>query len=80
MEVLGTDVMDKLMGQKRNASTDVVQFFGRIFDAVQLCNDERVQTKENMKRTCMLNTEYVGVVDFKLEDGDFEFLWRKVGQ
>ena len=45
--------------------------------AVKMANDERVQTKENMQRTCMLDTEYVGMTDFKLEDGDYEFLWRK---
>jgi hypothetical protein len=45
--------------------------------AIQLMADERVQTKENMRRTCVLHTEYVGILDFKLDYDDFDFLWRK---
>ena len=31
----------------------------------------------NRTATVQLNTEYVGTMDFKLEDADYEFLWRK---
>jgi hypothetical protein len=52
-------------------------FINRMIEAIQMTNDERVQTKENYSRTCMLNTEYVGTMDFKLEEGDHYFLWSK---
>ena len=32
---------------------------------------------EHVERTCVLNSEYVGVTDFDLLDGDKDFLERK---
>lgn len=78
LERLGESFMSRLVGATSAETPSLEKFFMRLIDAIQTCNDERVQTKANMRRTCMLDTEYVGVVDFKLEDGDFDFLWRKV--
>ena len=59
------------------AISSLDQFFTRLIDSICMCTDERVQTKENMARTCFPASEYVGVIDFKLEHVDFDFLWRK---
>jgi len=77
VERLGETSMAKLFGTDPVDCPSLEKFFLRLIESIQISNDERVQTKENMKRTCVLDTEYVGVVDFKLEEEDFGFLWRK---
>jgi len=69
--------MKRLVGMAPKEISSIFGFLNRMIEAIQMTNDERVQTKENYSRTCMLNTEYVGTMDFKLEDGDHYFLWRK---
>ena len=70
--------MAQLMGMPPKACTGLTSFVFRLIDAIQMANDEHLHTKENMARTCMLDPEYVGTVDFSLEEGDYDFLWRKV--
>jgi predicted acylesterase/phospholipase RssA len=77
VERLGETSMAKLFGTDPVDCPSLEKFFLRLIESIQISNDERVQTKGNMKRTCVLDTEYVGVVDFKLEEEDFGFLWRK---
>ena len=77
LESSGDEVMKKLCGMAPKEVTGFMPFLTRMLDAIQMTNDEKVQTKENYSRTCMLNTEYVGTMDFKLEDADHYFLWRK---
>lgn len=77
VEHLSEASMAKLFGTDPVDCPTLEKFFLRLIESIQISNDERVQTKENMKRTCVLDTEYVGVVDFKLEEEDFGFLWRK---
>ena len=69
--------MKKLCGMAPKEIGSLGGFIGRMIEAIQMTNDERVQTKENYSRTCMLNTEYVGTMDFALDEGDHYFLWRK---
>merc|ERR1719231_1958274 len=69
--------MKRLCGMTPKEIPSLGAFVGRMIEAIQMTNDERVQTKENYSRTCMLNTEYVGTMDFKLEEQDHYFLWRK---
>ena len=77
LEIKGDEVMKRLCGMAPKEISSLFGFLNRMIEAIQMTNDERVQTKENYSRTCMLNTEYVGTMDFKLEDGDHYFLWRK---
>ena len=77
LEVKGSDVMKRLCGMEPKPIKGVMGFTSRMIEAIQMTNDERVHTKQNYSRTCMLNTEYVGTMDFKLEDGDYKFLWNK---
>ena len=77
LEAKGEDVMKRLIGMSPKEIGSLGAFVSRMIEAIQMTNDERVQTKENYSRTCMLNTEYVGTMDFKLEDADYYFLWRK---
>ena len=77
LEQLSEDLMMNIVGARPVPCISLEKYFMRLVEAIQMCNDERVQTKQNMKRTCFLDTEYVGVVDFKLEPADFDFLWRK---
>jgi len=77
LEAEGEDIMKRLTGMAPKHVGSFGTFVGRMIEAIQMTNDERVQTKENYSRTCMLNTEYVGTMDFKLEESDHYFLWRK---
>jgi len=77
LEGRGADFMMRLVGMMPKEVASFPVFCARLIDAIQMTNDERVHTKENHTRTCVLNTEYVGTVDFKLEAADYEFLWRK---
>ena len=77
LEGRGADFMMRLVGMMPKEVATFTVFCARLIDAIQMTNDERVHTKENHTRTCVLNTEYVGTVDFKLEAADYEFLWRK---
>lgn len=77
LEAKGEDIMKRLTGMAPKTVGSFGTFVGRMIEAIQMTNDERVQTKENYSRTCMLNTEYVGTMDFKLEESDHYFLWRK---
>ena len=77
LEAKGEGVMKRLIGMSPKEIGSLGGFVSRMIEAIQMTNDERVQTKENYSRTCMLNTEYVGTMDFKLEDADYYFLWRK---
>jgi len=77
LEARGENVMKRLVGMEPKVISSIGAFVARMIEAIQMTNDERVQTKENYSRTCMLNTEYVGTMDFKLDEGDHYFLWRK---
>ena len=77
VEAKGSDTMKRLCGMAPKEISSLGGFINRMIEAIQMTNDERVQTKENYSRTCMLNTEYVGTMDFKLEEGDHYFLWSK---
>ena len=76
-ESLGEALMATLVGCNPIETETIEKFLMRTLDAMQETADERVQTKENMRRTCMLDTEYVGTLDFKIEEPDLDFLWRK---
>ena len=76
-ESLGQHLMESLVGCDPAGCPSLEKFLMRTLDAIQGTADERVQTKENMRRTVFLDTEYVGVLDFKLDERDFDFLWRK---
>ena len=77
LEANGEEIMKRLTGMQPKEVTSIGAFVARMIEAIQMTNDERVQTKENYSRTCMLNTEYVNTMDFKLDEGDHYFLWRK---
>ena len=77
LEHKAEDVMKRLCGMEPKEISSLAGFINRMVEAIQMTNDERVQTKENYSRTCMLNTEYVGTMDFKLEEGDHYFMWNK---
>ena len=77
LEAKGEDIMKRLCGMEPKHIGSVYVFINRLIEAIQMTNDERVQTKENYSRTCTLNTEYVGTMSFTLEEEDNEFLWRK---
>ena len=77
LEAKGEVVIKRLCGMAPKGIENVFSFVGRLIEAIQMVNDERVQTKENYSRTCQLNTEYIGTMDFKLDEADHYFLWRK---
>ncbi len=77
LENKAEEVMKRLLGMAPKEIGNLAAFVARMIEAIQMTNDERVQTKENYSRTCMLNTEYVGTMDFKLDEADYYFLWRK---
>jgi len=77
LEVRGEEIVKSLTGMEPKEIGAIAPFLFRMIDAIQMTNDERVHTKENYSRTCMLNTEYVGTMDFKLDEADHYFLWRK---
>ncbi len=77
LEGMGEGLLSRIVGMRPKPIPSFTAYVGRLIDSIQNTNDERVQTKPNYSRTCFLNTEYVGVADFKLEDGDLDFLWRK---
>jgi len=77
LEMRAEEIMKRLCGMKPKDIGSVGAFIDRLIEAIQMTNDERVQTKENYSRTCVLNTEYVGTLDFKLDAGDQNFLWNK---
>ena len=77
LEMMGESLMKRMGGMEPKEISSIAVFMNRLIEAIQMTNDERVQTKENYSRTCTLHTEYVGTMDFKLEEADNEFLWRK---
>jgi len=77
LEVRGEEVVKRLCGMAPVTVTSIGGFAARMIEAIQMTNDERVHTKENYSRTCLLNCEYVGTYNFKLDEGDKYFLWRK---
>ena len=55
LEVKGEDIMKRLCGMEPKAIGNFTVFINRLIEAIQMTNDERVQTKENYSRTCTLN-------------------------
>lgn len=77
LEMMGEGLMKRMGGMEPKEISSLGGFINRLIEAIQMTNDERVQTKENYSRTCTLHTEYVDTMSFRLEEADNEFLWRK---
>ena len=54
LEMMGEDVMKRLCGMAPKEISTMPSFINRMIEAIQMTNDERVQTKENYSRTCMV--------------------------
>ena len=73
----GQSLATRLIGLPPRPCTTKMQFLTRLYDTIRSTTEERLHLKEHLERMCVLDSEYVGTLDFNLEMGDLDFLWRK---